>query len=78
MIARANVNLRDLKSGDAHTPNTDSTGQFNFTGLAPGRYEMQIVAPGFARTRNEVDLPPQETTRADSCFPWKRPPKPLL
>src|SRR6185312_2537296 len=67
VIARAGVNLRGLTSGDARTVNTDSAGQFNFAGLAPGRYEMQIAAPGFARSRKEIDLPPG-AARADSVL----------
>lgn len=67
-IPRADVNLRGLAGGDTHAVNTDSTGQFSFAGLAPGRYEMQIFAPGFVRTAKEVDLAPQQVAKADSVL----------
>ena len=59
-VPTATVQLRQLATNKTSTTQTDQSGEFKFTGLAPGRYELQIRRPGFRQTIQRVDLHPQE------------------
>ena len=55
-IVGANVTLTDA-TGVQKKTTTNGEGVYNFVGLAPGKYTVQAVAPGFAPSENkEVDL----------------------
>src|SRR5215213_4756174 len=55
-IVGANVTLTDATGVEKKTT-TNGEGVYNFAGLAPGKYTLQAVAPGFAPTENkEVDV----------------------
>jgi carboxypeptidase family protein len=56
IIVGASVVATDTK-GAAKTVTTTNSGTFSLTGLAPGKYTLQITAPGFAAYENaEVEL----------------------
>jgi hypothetical protein len=67
-IPAAAVDLRRLDSGDTRSARTDSAGQFSIAGIAPGRYEVQVNAPGFVRSSRQVEISPQEIAKADSVL----------
>src|SRR5215212_9039823 len=55
-IVGANVTLTDA-TGVQKKTTTSGEGVYNFAGLAPGKYTVQAVAPGFAPFENkEVDI----------------------
>ena len=47
-IPAANVTLKSAASGASREIVTDSTGQYQFSQLAPGRYTLTVSANGFA------------------------------
>ena len=47
LIAKATVTVRD-SSGHTKTVTTDAQGHFDVSGLAPGKYSVVAVAPGFS------------------------------
>ncbi len=47
VVAGATVVLRDSGRGAAQTYTTANDGSYSFTGLLPGRYQIEIAAPGF-------------------------------
>src|SRR5262245_35119533 len=56
VIVGANVTLTDA-SGVQKKTTTNGEGVYNFAGLAPGKYALQAVAPGFAPSESkEVDI----------------------
>ncbi|HEX3253583.1 MAG TPA: carboxypeptidase-like regulatory domain-containing protein, partial [Pyrinomonadaceae bacterium] len=56
VIVGANVTLTDA-SGAQKKTTTNGEGVYNFAGLAPGKYTLQAVAPGFAPSESrEVDI----------------------
>src|ERR1041385_744816 len=56
VIVGANVTLTDA-SGAQKKATTNGEGVYNFAGLAPGKYTLQAVAPGFASSETkEVDV----------------------
>src|SRR5215218_8566548 len=55
-IVGANVTLTDATGAEKKTT-TNGEGVYNFAGLAPGKYMLQAVAPGFAPSENkEIDV----------------------
>ena len=55
-IVGANVTLTD-STGSQKKTTTNDEGVYNFAGLAPGRYSLQAVAPGFAPSDSkEVEI----------------------
>src|SRR5215211_7640479 len=56
VIVGANVSLSDA-AGTLKTTITNGDGVYTFTGLAPGKYTLQAIAPGFALSESkEVDI----------------------
>jgi hypothetical protein len=55
IIRKASVSLDDGK-GRKLSAQTDGTGHFRFTGLAPGTYTLTATAPGFAAGVEQVSL----------------------
>jgi hypothetical protein len=60
IIPQATVELRQLAGTSTTNARTDPSGEFRFSGLAPGQYELQITAPGFRRTTQRVEVQPQQ------------------
>jgi uncharacterized surface anchored protein len=48
LIPDATINLTDSEMRIAHTVTTDSAGHYRATGLAPGSYDLDATARGFA------------------------------
>src|SRR5215216_6654267 len=62
VIVGANVTLTEA-SGAQKKTTTNGEGVYNFVGLAPGKYTLQAVAPGFAPSESkEVDVTPARQT----------------
>jgi hypothetical protein len=59
-VAQATVRLRRLAGSFRSEVRTDAKGQFKFSGLASGQYELQIASPGFRLAAMKVDLGPQQ------------------
>src|SRR6476661_5002168 len=56
VIVGANVTLTDA-SGVQKKTTTNGEGVYNFAGLAPGKYSLRVVAPGFAPSDSrEVEI----------------------
>jgi outer membrane biosynthesis protein TonB len=60
IIPQATVELRQLAGNSTNNARTDPSGQFKFSGLPPGQYELQVTAPGFRRTTQRVEVQPQQ------------------
>jgi len=62
----ASISLRQIGGTYTSTGRTDSTGQFQLTRLPPGRYELQVTAPGFRDSSRQVDVRPGEMAAVKS------------
>ncbi len=60
IVPQAIVQLRQLAGNNTNSVRTDTSGEFKFSGLVPGQYELQITAPGFRRTTQRVEVQPQQ------------------
>jgi hypothetical protein len=67
-IPGAAVKLRPIAGTADRNSTSDPKGQFNVAGLEPGRYELQVAAPGFRQTTKQVDIQPNQMARADSTL----------
>ncbi len=57
IVPGANVKLTSPSTGTSRSANTSSTGDYVFSQLAPGRYELIVSSPGFATAeRTSLDL----------------------
>ena len=56
VLQNATVNVKNETTGAAKSIQVDSQGHFSFSGLAPGRYSVEVSAPGFSTTRRAVQL----------------------
>lgn len=57
LLAGANVRLTEIGTGAARTGITGSNGEYQFSQLLPGRYELTVSAQGFASAkRTAIDL----------------------
>jgi len=67
-IAGAAVKLSPIAGPASRNLISDPKGQFNVAGLEPGRYELQIQAPGFKQETKQVDIRPEQMAHADSIL----------
>jgi len=67
-ISGATVRVRSLASPATNNFKSDNRGQFEISGLAPGRYELQVAVPGFKLVNQQVDVQPGQMARADSTL----------
>jgi hypothetical protein len=67
-IPGAAVKLRPIAGPAGRNLTSDPQGQFDVAGLEPGRYELQVVAPGFKAMTKQVDIRPNQMARADSIL----------
>jgi len=67
-IPGAAVKLRPIAGPASRNLTSDPQGQFDVAGLEPGRYELQVVAPGFKEMTKQVDIQPNQMARADSIL----------
>jgi hypothetical protein len=68
VVPTANVQLRQLATNRTSTAQTDQSGEFKFTGLAPGQYELRISMAGFRQATQRVDVRPQEVAAVKSTL----------
>jgi hypothetical protein len=59
-IPKADVTLRQIAGTSNGSAQTDERGQFNLSALPPGRYELQIAAPGFQTASGQIELQAQD------------------
>ncbi len=53
VVPSATVTVRDSATGGARTVKTDAAGNYQVPALPPGRYDVEVIAPGFANTRTQ-------------------------
>ena len=58
----ARVSLKDLSSGREASTVSDDLGQYSFTGILPGDYELSVTLAGFEGIRRRIMLSPDEPT----------------
>lgn len=51
VVASATVTVRNSDTGAARTVQTGPSGNYQFPALSPGRYDVEVAAPGFATTK---------------------------
>jgi hypothetical protein len=64
-IVNAVVNLKGLDTGATHSTTTSTDGTFHFSLLKPGRYEISVNHPGFAKLLMTVEVSVGQTTMAN-------------
>lgn len=62
VIAGATVNLKSVETGATQTTTAGSNGQFRFTLLKPGNYQLEASQSGFKTTRQTVLVNVGQTT----------------
>ncbi|MGO9008987.1 MAG: MG2 domain-containing protein [Bryobacteraceae bacterium] len=55
-VPGATVVAREISSGKTRSARSDGAGQFQFTGVPPGQYEVQVTAPGFTMSSRRFTL----------------------
>jgi Carboxypeptidase regulatory-like domain len=68
VVPQATVELRQIAGNTIGNAQTDEAGNFKFTGLAPGRYELRIARAGFLLGSQEVELHAQEVAAVKSTL----------
>ncbi len=68
VVPQAAVELRVLAGNTIGNAQTDAAGNFKFTGLAPGRYELRITRAGFRLASQQVELHAQEVAAVKSTL----------
>ena len=66
VVTGASVQATSLETNSTRTTNSDSDGHFAFTLLPPGRYRVDVAAPGFQNYRVEVVVNITQTTTVDA------------
>src|SRR5215475_6467181 len=56
VIGGAQIQLRNQGTGAVRNTSTDENGAYIFTLIPPGRYDIEVVAPGF-RTFRDAGMP---------------------
>ena len=65
VVPNATVNLKSLDTGLAATANTGTSGNFSFSLLKPGRYQVNVKQGGFAEVAQTMDVQVGQVTKAD-------------
>jgi hypothetical protein len=60
VIPNATINLRQLTIRDTRTASSDGGGRFTLSALPPGRYDLEISAPGFQSLTRAFTLQPRD------------------
>ena len=69
LVGDATIALTNLDTGAVRTTTSDAVGAFHLTGLAPGRYELQVTRSGFATTKQRpIVLTVGEEARNDAVL----------
>jgi hypothetical protein len=56
VLQSATINVKNEATGTAKSVEVDPQGHFSLSGLAPGRYSVEVSAPGFSANRRAVQL----------------------
>ncbi|HTM48941.1 MAG TPA: carboxypeptidase regulatory-like domain-containing protein [Bryobacteraceae bacterium] len=64
-VPRAEVRTRSAETGAVRLTTTGSAGQFEFPGLAPGQYTIEVQAAGFAVAKHSLRLEIGQNARLD-------------
>lgn len=64
-LGGATITLGNLEDGSSLSRVSQDQGRFEFQDLVAGRYDLVMVAPGFAAERQSVNLTPGETLELD-------------
>jgi TonB family protein len=64
-IPNATITARNLDGTNVETVKANITGEYAFTAIPPGRYEIDAAAPGFALQRGQVVVTAGASARAD-------------
>jgi hypothetical protein len=64
-VPGAQVRARSAETGAVRITATGPTGQFEFPGLPPGRYTIEVEAKGFASAKHDVRLEVGQSARVD-------------
>ena len=56
VIPNAIITLKESSAHDARTARSDASGQFNFAGLAAGRYHVELNSPGFVSASSDLTV----------------------
>ena len=62
LVPGATVTLTDVRSGDRQMTRSSADGSFRFTNVRPGRYLVEIAAPGFAIYSEDLEVSAAERT----------------
>src|SRR4051794_5731163 len=65
VVAEAAIQARSEETGAARTTTSNSLGRFEFPGMAPGEYSIEISAKGFATVLRKVRLEVGQNMRLD-------------
>ena len=66
-VAAAQVSARNHSTNWEYNSSTDPNGYYAITGLAPGNYQLRVVAPGFSILVDpEIDVTVSQEVRADA------------
>jgi len=65
VIPNAAVGLKSLDTGEEQSANTNGEGSYRFNLLKPGRYQITINAPGFAKTVQTTAVTVGQTAQLD-------------
>jgi uncharacterized protein YfaS (alpha-2-macroglobulin family) len=60
VIPRAIITVRQFSLAATRTTHSDAEGAFDFAGLTPGSYRIQVSSPGFVSLSNQITLLPRD------------------
>ena len=67
-VPSAKVTLTSLATSEERAAQTDSTGEYRFVNLVPGRYRLTVEKEGFDRLSREMEVAVQSTVRIDASL----------
>jgi Carboxypeptidase regulatory-like domain len=66
-VGGATIQVREVSTNETRTVQSQATGEYTVTNLAPGTYEVTIDKPGFRRLReSNLQLQVGQTARLDA------------
>jgi Carboxypeptidase regulatory-like domain/Putative zinc-finger len=68
VISRATVELREVAGNGIANAQSDASGNFKFTGLTPGRYELRVTSAGFRLNSQQVEVTAEEMAAVTSTL----------
>ena len=68
LVVNAKISVRNLATGELRETQTDATGQYSLSKLAPGDYEVSVSAQGFETRIEKVTLTAGATLTFDTAL----------